>query len=170
MSTVQTLYPAGTVTITISAENQTSSSPLSSGIMSDAISNVSNLDVDHLVSGTWTSGTSPTATRQVQVWVVPCLTDDLAGTVTWPDGLTLNAVQSWKSPMMVLGAAKIGTTLVVDGPSDLTYDCASFSVAALFGGSVPTTYALFITQNTTKASNATAGNFVWKYQRLRVTA
>lgn len=166
-TTTKTLYPAGTVTITISPQSVASSSSFVAGVESDSISNVSNLDVDHKISGTWTAGTTPTINTQVQVWIVACLSDDLASSVTWPDVFDgTGSAETVQSAGTLQGMAKLGATLNVDATtSNLTYPCAKFSVAALFGGIMPTRYVVFITHNTGATSNATGGNFVWQYER-----
>ena len=171
MATVQINYPAGTATITISPENVATSATFVAGVESNAISNVSNLDLDHLISGTWTSGTTPTANTQVQIWVVPAQTDNLSGTVTWPDVFDGTAsAETVTSAGILQGCARLGAVLNVDSnTSNRLYTCAFFSVAALFGGQVPTNYVLFITHNTAVNSNSTSGNHQWQYQRVRAT-
>lgn len=171
MATVQTNYPAGTATITIAPQNVATSSTFVAGVESDSISNVSNLDLDHLVSGTWTAGTTPTANTQVQIWVVPVLQDDLSSTQTWPDVFDgTSSAETVTSAGILVGLGRLGATLNVDSnTSNRAYACANFSVAALFGGVLPTRYVLFITHNTGVNSNSTGSNHSWQYQRVRTT-
>jgi hypothetical protein len=171
MATVQTNYPAGTATITISPENVATSSTFVAGVESGSISDVSNLDLDWLISGTWTSGTTPTANTQVQIWVVPCQTDDLSSSVTWPDVFDGTAsAETVTSAGILQGCARLGAVLNVDSnTSNRLYTCAFFSVAALFGGQLPTRIVLFVTHNTGVNSNSTSGNFQFQYQRIRAT-
>lgn len=171
MATVQVNYPAGTATITISPQNVASSTTLVAGVESDLISNISNLDLDHQISGTWTCGTTPTANTQVQIWIVPVLTDNLAGTQTWPDVFDGTASAETVSSVGVLqGLGRLLGVLNVDSTtSDRTYALAKTSVASCFGGALPTQYVVFITHNTGVNSNSTSGNFVWSYQRIRQT-
>ena len=171
MATVQVNYPAGTTAITISPENVASSSTFVAGVESDSISNVSNLDLDHLVNLKWTAGTSPTANTQVQVWIVAAIEDDLASTVVWPDVFdgtasaeTVTSAGILQSCGRLLGVINVDATT-----SDRTYFLAPSSVAALFGGFLPTRYVLFVTHNTGVNSNSTAGNFEAYYQRIRAT-
>lgn len=171
MSTAKTSYPAGTVTITISPENVATSATFVGGVESGAISNTTNLDLDHQISGFWTCGTTPTANTQVQIWVIPCLTDNLSGTITWPDVFDGTAsAETATSAGVLQGLGRIGASLNVDAAtSNVNYPCAKFSVAALFGGFLPTNYVIFITHNTGVNSNTTAGNHVWQYQRIQAT-
>ena len=171
MATVQVNYPAGTATITISPENIATSATFVAGVESNAISNVTNLDLDNLISGTWTSGTTPTANTQVQIWVVPAQTDNLSGTVTWPDVFDGTAsAETVTSAGILQGCGRLGAVLNVDSnTSNRLYTCAFFSVAALFGGTLPSNYVLFVTQGSGATSNSTSGNHQWQYQRVRAT-
>ncbi len=171
MATVNLNYPAGTATITISPASVASSSTFVAGRQSTAINNVTNLDLDNLISGTWTAGTTPTTNTQVQIWVVAAFTDNLSGTIAWPDTFgASDAAVTATSAGCLQGEARLAAVLNVDSAtSNRTYYCASFSVAALFGGDLPTNYVIWITHNTVAAANATGGNFVWQYQRIRAT-
>lgn len=171
MATVQVNYPAGTAAITISPQNVASSSTFVAGVESDSISNISNLDLDHLVNVKWTCGTTPTANTQVQIWVVPAIEDDLSATVVWPDVFDGTAsAETVTSAGILQGCGRLLGVLNVDSAtSDRAYFLAPTSVAALFGGFLPTRYVLFITHNTGVNSNATAGNFECYYQRVRAS-
>lgn len=171
MATEQLNYPAGTATITIAPQNVATSSTFVAGVESDSISNVSNLDLDHLVSGKWRSGTTPTANTQVQIWVVPCIVDDLSSSVTWPDVFDgTSSAETVTSAGILLGLGRILGVLNVDSnTTGRDYFLAPTSVAAMFGGMLPTRYVLFITHNTGVNSDTTGSNFVWYYQRIRRT-
>lgn len=171
MATIKTSYPAGTVLITVAPQNVASSSTFVAGVESDSISNISDLDLDHLVSGQWTAGTTPTVNTQVQVWVVAPIADDLSSTVTWPDVFDgTSSAETTTSAGVLAGCARLGAVLNVDtNTSDRVYACAPFSVAALFGGQLPPRYVLFITHNSGVNSNSTSGNHFWRYQRIQGT-
>lgn len=171
MATVQINYPAAPTTLTISPENVASSASFVAGVESDVISNTTNLDLDHLISGRWTSGTTPTANTQVQIWVIPTRTDDLAGSRTYHDVFDGTAsAETATSAGVLQGIGRLAAVLNVDtNTSNREYGCAAFSVAALFGGVLPPSYVLFITHNTGVNSNSTAGNHSWHLQRVRAT-
>lgn len=171
MSTVKESFPAGSVTITISPENVASSSTFVAGWESTAISNISNLDLDHQVAGVWTCGTTPTINTQVQIWVVAPTTDNLAGTVVWPDVFDgTSSAETVTSAGVLQGLGRLAAVLNVDSTtSNRAYACAPFSVAALFGGFLPSQYVIFITHNTGVNSNSTSGNHVWAYLRVQAT-
>jgi hypothetical protein len=172
MATVNEKFPAGSVTITINPENVASSTTFVAGVESDAISNITNLDLDHQIAGIWTAGTTPTINTQVQIWVVAPYSDNLAGTVSWPDVFDgTHSAETVQSAGTLQGMARLGATLNVDSAtSNLTYPCAPFSVAALFGGFMPSQYVIFVVHNTAANSNSTAGNHVWKYLRIQATS
>ena len=171
MATIKESFPAGSVTITIAPENVATSSTFVAGVESGAISNISNLDLDHFVSGYWTCGTTPTANTQVQIWVVAPYADDLAGTTNWPDVFDgTSSAETVTSAGVLQGLGRLAAILNVDSnTSNRAYYCAPFSVAALFGGFLPSQYVLFVTHNTGVNSNSTAGNHVWKYLRIQST-
>src|SRR5215831_17971390 len=115
MATVQEKLPAGTVTITINPENVATSSTFVAGVESDAVSNITNLDVDHLITGTWTCGTTPTVNTQVQIWVVAPMQDNLGGTVAWPDVFDgTHSAETVTSAGILQGCARLAGVLNVD--------------------------------------------------------
>jgi hypothetical protein len=169
-STYKPAYTAS-ATITIAPENVASSSSFIAGVESTVISNLSNLYADALVSGKWTAGTTPTINTQVQVWVYAPLSDDLASSVTYPDVLDgSSSAETMTSTGVARGAMRLAAILDVDATtSDRVYPCAPFSVAALFGGHMPTRWGLFITHNTGVNSNSTGGNHSWSYIGIKDT-
>jgi len=171
MATIKEFFPAGSVTITVSPENAASSSTFVAGVESTAIVNTTNLDLDHQVAGFWTAGTTPTVNTQVQIWVVAPYSDDIAGSAAWPDVFDgTSSAETVTSAGVLQGLGRLAAILNVDATtSNRNYYCAPFSVAALFGGFLPSQYVLFITHNTGVNSNTTAGNHVWKYLRVQAT-
>lgn len=173
MATTHTYKPAYTAsaTLTISPQNVVSSSTFITGVESDVVSNLSNLYADVLVSGIWTSGTSPNAQTYVQVWVYAPLSDDLASTVAYPDAIDGTAsAETFTSQAILQAGLRLGAVLYVDTASNnITFPCAPFSVAALYGGHMPTRWGLYIAHNTGVNSNSTAGNHYWKYVGIKDT-
>lgn len=163
MATVTTNYTAS-ATITIAPENVATSSTRTAGVESTVISNVSNKFVDALVSGKWTAGTSPSASKQVDIWVYAPISDDLSSSVTYPDVIDgTSSAETMTSENVRNSAMKLAASIVVDSTSDRVYSVAPFSVAALFGGVLPTRWGLFISHDTAVNSNSTAGNHAWSY-------
>lgn len=163
---VTTYTPAYTAsaTITISPENVATSSTRTAGVESDVVSNLSNLFDDVLVSGQWTAGTSPTAGKQVDIWVYAPQSDDLASSVVYPDVIDGAAsAETITSENVRNSALRWLASILVDATSNRVYYVAPTSVAALFGGHMPSRWGLFISHDTAVNSNSTAGNHLWKY-------
>lgn len=167
MSTLKTLYPASPVAITISLASLATSSTFVAGRESDAISNRTNLDTDHLLSGKIRVGTTPTATTYIQIYVVAPLLE-ASGTVTWPDVFDgTDSAETATSAGIRDGCAVLAKSILVDATtSDRDYYFDGVSVAALFG-SMPTDYVVFVTHNTGVNLNSTGGNHTLYYQRVQ---
>ena len=172
MATSAPSYTAS-ATITIAPENVPTSSTRTAGVESTVVSNISNLYTDVLVSGKWTAGTSPTANKQVDVWVYAPESDDLSSTVVYPDPAgTIDGTSSAEtitSENVRNAAMKLAFSIVIDSTNNRGYSVAPFSVAALFGGVMPSRWGLFISHDTAVNSNSTAGNHVWSYIGVKYT-
>lgn len=166
MTTLNIAYRASS-TITIAPENVASSSTFLAGVESAVYDNTSNKDVDVLIAGTWTAGTTPTANTQVLVYVFS-VRDDAP---TYPDVFDgTSSAETITSAGVGRGFLRLGGTADVDSTtSNRAYDIGPFSVAALFGGTLPPKFCLFITHNTGVNSNSTAGNHVWKATGVNYT-
>lgn len=164
MSTATTNYGTWT-TITIAPENVASSSTLVAGVESNVIDNTTNKFVDMLISGLWTSGTTPTPNTVVAVYVfapkdgTPTYQDVMDGTSSAETITSVGVGQGWLK--------LLGTMNVDSNTSNRAYDFGPTAVAQCFGGVMPERISLFITHNTGVNSNSTAGNHVWKYQGIK---
>jgi hypothetical protein len=106
--------------------------------------------VDVLVGGKVTTGTSPTASRQIEIWLYGSYDDtEFGGAATGTDN---NLTPSVKTSMKLLEVIPTTST------SNQTYKWGPYSVAAAFGGCVPVQWGCFIVHNTGVALNATASN------------
>jgi hypothetical protein len=121
----------------------------------------SGLITDALVGGKITTGTTPTANTQIDVWVYGALDD----TPTYPDTITGSDAAATLSGTYIRDAElALATTIVVDSAtSDVTRYVRPFSVAQLFGGVLPKNWGLFISHNTGVNLNATGSNHAFKY-------
>lgn len=164
MATVTVNY-AASATITISPENVASSSDWTAGVESAVVDNSTNKYVDALVSGVWTSGTTPTANTYVHIYVYAQQDD----TPTYQDVFdgTSSAETVTSSGVLSGVVRRIGTLNVNANTSNRAYYLAPTSVAQAFGGVLPQRWGLFIAHNTGVNSNTTAGNHVWKYQGVK---
>lgn len=166
MATVNIAYRAST-TITIAPENVASSSTFVGGVESNVYDNTSNKDVDVMIAGVWTCGTTPTINTTCNIYVI-AVRDDAP---TYPDVFDgTSSAETATSAGDLSGYARLGASLSVDTTtSNRAYDCAPFSVAQLFGGVCPNKFVLFISHNSGVNSNSTAGNHVWKATGINYT-
>ncbi len=153
MSAVKIEYGASAA-LTITLASLATSSTLLVGRQSTAIDNATDKYLDFLVGGKITTGTSPTANKQIEILAFGSLND----TPLYPD---------------TLGAADAGVTLTNTGnklavviplvtipttsSSNITYFFGPFSLAKLFGA-MPKKWGIFVTHNTGADLHATGSN------------
>lgn len=154
---------AASATITITLASLASSATRTAGVESTAISNVTNVYVDALVSGKITTGTTPTVDKQIDIWVYASH-DDVP---TYPDVLDgTDSAETITSENVRNSAMRLAHVIQIDSTSDRTYWVSKFSVAALFGGVLPRQWGLFIAHDTAVNLNATGTNHEFKYDGI----
>jgi hypothetical protein len=146
--------------LTIALASIASDTNLLAGRESAAIDNTSDNNLDYLISGKITTGTSPTAARSIQIWAVA----SFDGT-NWPDVFDGTDSDETISLANVKNSSvcRLVDELSTTATSDEDYYFAGVSIARLFG-SVPPKFVLFVTHNTGVNLNATAGNHVIRVQ------
>lgn len=150
---------------TITLASLASDTNLLAGRESDAIVNTSTLATDYLISGKVTAGTSPTASRSIEVWAV----GSWDGT-NWPDVFDgTESAETITSADIKSSICRLLGTMATANTSDRTYHFGPVSVAAAFGGVVPPKFVVFIVHNTGVALNATAGNHQIRIQPVYET-
>ena len=150
---VKLVYPAS-VPVTITLASLATDADLLAGRESDLIDNTTNKYSDYSLRGFITVGTSPTTAKEIRVYVVAIMED-----ATWPD-----VFDGTDSAETVSGVGtrdslcNYARTIPTIGTSNLAYyfDCGS--IAALFGGNLPSKFVVFVTHNTGVNLHATAGN------------
>lgn len=147
-------------TLTISLASLASDTNLVAGRASTAIDNKDTDDaVDALVGGTITTGTSPTAARQIEVWAYGSYDDtNFSGSATGSDA---NLTPDEKTNMKLLAIIPTVNT------SNKAYKWGPFSVAQAFGGLLPVQWGIYVVHNTGVALNATAGNHEVEYYPVK---
>lgn len=143
MNSIKNAY-GSSVALTITLASLATSSSLLAGRESNVIDNTTDLYLDYALAGVITTGTSPTANKEIRVYVYALLDD-----TTYPtpfDGVdsdeTISAVGQRDAGLAL--AAVIQT----DNTSDRPYPFKSVSIAALFGGILPKKFGVFVTHNT----------------------
>lgn len=168
-TTFQQNLPADSVAITATglASLATSSTRLA-GYELDAVSNRSNLDLTHLLSGKIRVGTTPTANKQIDIWMIPA-SSYASGTPSWPDVFDGTAsTETATSAGVLAGCGVLLKSLLVDSnTTDRDYYFSEIDLAAANGGTLPFDYVIFIAHDTGVNLNSTGSNFTLTYTRVR---
>lgn len=159
-----TLNYAASAAITITLASLATSTAKLAGRESTAISNTTTKYIDALVGGKVTTGTTPTATKTIEIWVYGAVND----TPTYPDVLDgTDSDETFGDDGSKFAAMRLAKVIATDASSDQTYWVAPFSVAALFGGVMPTHWGVFVAHDTGVALNATGSNHELKFTGIK---
>lgn len=166
MADIKTKYPSSSsVALTLGLASLASDTTLLAGRESAAVDNTTNLDLDHLVSGTIMAGTSPTG-GQIEIWAYSSYRT-AAGVPTYPDVLDgTDSNEALTSANVKYGMLRLVASISVDAVSNRAYYFAPVSLAQLFG-IMPKFWGLFVVQSSGAALNATPGNHVIEYERIQ---
>lgn len=150
MTTATPVYGTPTA-MTITLASLASDTNLVAGRESTALDQKDTLDaIDVLVGGKITTGTTPTASRQIEVWAYASYDDtEFSGSASGSDA---NLTPDEKTNMRLLTVIPTGST------SDKAYKWGPYSIAQAFGGVVPVQFGIFVVHNTGSNLNATGGN------------
>jgi hypothetical protein len=148
-----------TTTITAALASLASDTNLLAGLESAIVDNTSDGFEDIILSGKITTGTSPTATRSIEVWAVAW--DSSA----WPDVFDgTSSAETITSADIKASLCKPVAIMPTNNTSDRTYSFTGVSAKQVFGGVLPSKFILFVVHNTGVNLNATAGNHELRYQ------
>lgn len=166
MADIKTKYPA-TSTVAITCDlSSLASSTVFAGRASTAVDNTTNLDLDHLVSGKITLGTTPTVSKQVSVYAYAARTI-ASGTPTYPDSITgADAAKTMTSANVANGVLRLLWSGTSDATTGRVLEMPPCSIAQAFGA-MPPFYGLFVVHETVAALDSTAGNHAFHYQRVQ---
>ena len=151
---------------TITLTSLAADSNLLSGRESTAIDNTTARNLDILVSGKITTGTSPLAARSIEVWAV----GSWDGT-SWPNPFTgsgdaARSVSNLSSKALI---CRLVSCIMTNSTSNLTYPFGPVSIASIFGGTLPPRLVLFVVHNTGTSLNSTSGNHQIRLQPVYET-
>lgn len=165
MADIKTKYPtASSIAVALTLAGLASDSNLLTGRASTAIDNTANLDLDHLVSGIITTGTSPTTGAIIEIWAYASY-KTAAGVPTYPDSITgADAAKTMTASGVKFGALRLVATITVDATTNRSYPFAPVSIASLFGA-MPKFWGLFVVHNTVAALSATGHDL--QYERIQ---
>lgn len=146
--------------VTITLASLASDTNLLAGRESAEIVNTSTLALDYLVSGRIRAGTSPTASRSIEVWAV----GSWDGT-NWPDVFDgTESAETVTSADIKASICRLVAAMATANTSDRDYPFGPVSIASIFGGVVPPKFVLFVTHSTGVNLNSTAGNHLIRVQ------
>ena len=148
---IKPVYPPS-FDIPIPVASLASDTNLLSGSESSGVNSVAS---DYLLSGKFTTGTSPTSTRSIEVWAVGSWNGTL-----WPDvfdgvqssGTTITSANHKASICRYVASMSTDTT------SNRTYNFGPVSMSDVFRGTIPPKFSIFVTHNTAVNLNSTSGN------------
>lgn len=118
---------------------------------------------DIIISGKITTGTSPTAARQIEIWAYS-VADTATTYMGSASGADANLTPDEKTNMVLLKVIPTSST------SNVTYRFGGISLAAAFGGVVPQKFGLFVVHNTGVVLHATGSNHVLAYTAFKAEA
>jgi hypothetical protein len=144
---------AASVNLTHTLASLASDASLLVGRESTLVDNTTNLYTDYLLSGMRTTGTSPTASKIIEVHVIGMLDDS-----TWPAPFDGTDSAETLTAALKAGVCRLAASIDTTNVSDTTYYFGPVSVAGLFGGVCPAKFVVFDTHSTGVNYNATAGN------------
>jgi len=145
---------ASSAAVTCTLASLASDTNLLAGRESAEIDNTTNKYLDYILGGKFTTGTSPTASRNYEVWLIPLVED-----ATYPDvfdGTDSNETATTRDMLAAYGVCV--TNILTTNTSDRTYWWGGVSARRSFGGTLPKKFTTFHVHNTGVNSNSTAGN------------
>lgn len=138
-----------------------------SGRESTAVDNTTNLDLDHLLSGKIRTGTSPTASRTIAVYVYSPLSIS-SGTPTYPDVLDgTDSAETITSANVLNSMLRLAWSTTIDNTTGRDYFMPPTSVASLFGGVLPPFWGVYVAHDTAVNLDSTSGNHSLQYYRIQ---
>lgn len=148
--------------ITIDPSSLAGSSTFVAGVESAEQDNSTDLYLDVLVEGRVTghASTAPTVGQQIQVYVWGSNVSLGTTAIDTLDGTSSAETLGHVAVAQSLRLAAVPTVTVATAA--LTYYILPFSVAALFGGSMPKFWGLYLTHNHTGTLAASQSNQFWK--------
>lgn len=150
---------ASSATLTAAVASLASDTNLLAGIESSVIDNRTAGYDDYMLSGKITTGTTPTASRQIEVWAVAW--DGNA----WPDVFDgTSSSETITSADIKAAICKPVAIMPTNATSDRSYFFSGVSLKDVFRGTLPSQVVLFVVHNTGVALNATAGNHELRIQ------
>lgn len=151
MSDIKTAYAASSNLTVTNLHGLASSSTWVAGWESGAIDNTTNLYLDYRVTAKLVAESSGLSAGEIRMYLVGMLDDS-----TWPDVFDGTESAETVTDTEVRDAiCRLAAITSTDTTASRTYPLECPSVAAVFGGNVPSKFVIFITQSTGAALEST---------------
>lgn len=155
MTTATPVY-SSVVTHTITVASLASDTSLLAGRAGTAIDQKDSDDaIDCMVGGLVTTGTSPTASRQIEIWSY-ATSDD----TNFNEGITGTDANK---TLVTKPTLKLLTIIPTTSSNNQAYYWGPFSVAQAYGGVLPVQWGIFIVHNTGTNLQVTSGSHYVKH-------
>ena len=140
---------------TITLASLASDTNLLAGRAGTVFDNTTDLFEDLCISGKFTTGTTPTVDRQIEVWAYT----DFGSNSVYPDSITGSDANKTLTSAAIKRSGLVQLAFIqTDGTSNRTYPMRQRSLVQALGGVIPLKVAPFVVHNTGVNLNATAGN------------
>jgi hypothetical protein len=168
MADFKTKYPAtSSVALTITLASLATSSTRLVGRSSVYVDNTTNLDLDHLLSGSLRVGSvALTANKAIEIWVAAPI-KIVTGTPTFPHTFGTDASQTLVNDGQKWAMMQPALTIYPATTTGVDYFIRPISVAGLYGGVLPPFWCAFVTHDTGQNLDSTGSNFYLHYERIQ---
>lgn len=157
-------YSASTALTVTNLHSLASSQDWSAGWSSGAINNTSNLNLDYLLGGTFTTHASNRQAGTINVYILAALNDTPTYTATATGTIGTEGALSFTDTEERDAISRLLVSITVDATASAIYAFPPLSIAQLFGGVIPPYIAVYVSQNcstTTTAGLAAAGSALY---------
>lgn len=163
-------YVASTSPTVTNLQSLASSQDWTAGWGSASISNLTDLNLDGLLGGTFTTHASNRQAGSINIYLIAALND----TPTWPASssgtIGTEGAIAFTDTEERDAACTFLASITVDNTASAVMPFPMRAIAAQFGGEMPTHFVIFIAQNcttTTTAGLASSGNALYYTGKLK---
>ena len=161
---IKTQYVASVAMTVTNLHSLASSQDLSAGWSSASVANTTNKYLDYMVSGTFTTHASNRQAGVINVYIIAALNDTPTWTATASGTIGTEGALSFTDVEERDSLCRLLTSITVDNTASAIYAFPPTAIAPLFGGVVPTHWAVYVAQNaatTTAAGLASSGSAIY---------
>ncbi len=161
MTTTASILHGSATTDTITLASLATDTNLVAGREGTVVSH-EDAEIDSIVGGKVTTGTSPTASKQIEIWAYGSYDGtSYSGGATGSDANLTPQEKTLLKLLQIIPTTNVSNQLYTWGP---------FSMAQAFGGTLPRKTGIFIVHNTGANLHATGGNHEVKRTPVNYTS